>query len=171
MSIFNWYSLPPRMDNKHLPKSKSKLNVVRSGISLVSDSILERLKSSTVVHGIWIPEQLVTSDLWYGIGSVSLGIGQYWSSGGASSGGGVWWVGLGGKDGRTWKFFLQTRKIQIITFGKYIGFTRYSSSNQSGLTTQFRTHPRATQQGHVKCRRYVTVPAVPSQEAIPEEGG
>ena len=46
-----------------------------------------------------------------------------------------------------------------------------SSSTQSGLTTQIRTHPRATQQGRVKCRRHLTVPAVPTQEAIPEEGG
>ena len=33
-----------------------------------------------------------------------------------------------------------------------------NSSNQSRLTTQ------------IKCRRHVTVPAVPTQEAIPEEG-
>ena len=47
----------------------------------------------------------------------------------------------------------------------------YSSSKQSGLTTQIRTFPRATQQGRFKCRCHVTVPAVPTQEAIPEEGG
>ena len=43
--------------------------------------------------------------------------------------------------------------------------------NQSGLTTQIRTCPRATQQGHVKCRRHVTIPASPTQKAIPGEGG
>ena len=43
--------------------------------------------------------------------------------------------------------------------------------NQSGYTTQIRTHPRATEQGRVKCRCHVTVPAVLTQEAIPEEGG
>ena len=32
------------------------------------------------------------------------------------------------------------------------------------------TCPRATQQGRVKCKPHVTVPAVPTQEAIPEEG-
>ena len=32
------------------------------------------------------------------------------------------------------------------------------------------TRPRATQQGCVKCRHHVTVPAVLSQETIPEEG-
>ena len=32
------------------------------------------------------------------------------------------------------------------------------------------THPRATQQGCIKCRCHITVPAVPTQEAIPEEG-
>ena len=52
----------------------------------------------------------------------------------------------------------------------YPGCQRYSSSNQSGLTTQIRTHPRPIQQGSVKCRCHVTVPAVPTQEAIPEEG-
>ena len=41
---------------------------------------------------------------------------------------------------------------------------------QSGLTTQISTHPRATQQGRVKCRRHITVPAVLTKEAIPEEG-
>ena len=30
------------------------------------------------------------------------------------------------------------------------------SSNQSGLTTRIRTHPKATQQGWVKCRHHVT---------------
>ena len=34
-----------------------------------------------------------------------------------------------------------------------------------------RTHPRATQQSRVKCRRHINIPAVPTQEAIPEEGG
>ena len=29
----------------------------------------------------------------------------------------------------------------------------------------------ATQRGGVKCRRHITVPAVPTQEAIPEEDG
>ena len=38
-------------------------------------------------------------------------------------------------------------------------------------TTQISTHPRATQQGRVKCWCHVTVPAVPTQEAILEEGG
>ena len=33
------------------------------------------------------------------------------------------------------------------------------------------THPRATQQDCVKCRRHFTVSAVPTQEAILEEGG
>ena len=37
--------------------------------------------------------------------------------------------------------------------------------------TQIRTHPRATQQGQVKCRLHVNGPAVPTQEAIPVEGG
>ena len=46
-----------------------------------------------------------------------------------------------------------------------------SSSNQSRLMTQIRTCPRATQQGRIKCRCHVTVPVVPTQEAIPEEGG
>ena len=31
--------------------------------------------------------------------------------------------------------------------------------------------PRTTQQGHIMCVRHVTVPAVPTQEAVPEEGG
>ena len=44
-----------------------------------------------------------------------------------------------------------------------------SSSTQSGLTTQIRTRPRATQQGCVNCRRHVTVPAVLTHEAIPED--
>ena len=45
------------------------------------------------------------------------------------------------------------------------------------LFNPIRTHdpdqnrPRATQQGRVKCRRYITVPALTTQEAIPEEGG
>ena len=55
----------------------------------------------------------------------------------------------------------------------YLGMRKpnwQSSSNQSGLTTQIRTRPRATQQGRIKCRHHVTVPAVPTQEAIPEEG-
>ena len=38
------------------------------------------------------------------------------------------------------------------------------------LTTQISTCPRATQQGRVKCRLYGTVPAVTTQEAIPDEG-
>ena len=42
--------------------------------------------------------------------------------------------------------------------------------NQSRLMTQIRTRPKATQQG-VKCRCDVTVPAVPTQKAIPEESG
>ena len=41
----------------------------------------------------------------------------------------------------------------------------------TGLTTQIRNRSRATQQGRVKCRSHVTIPAVPTQEAIPEEGG
>ena len=36
---------------------------------------------------------------------------------------------------------------------------------------KIRTRPRATQQGRVKCRHHVTLPAVLAQEAIPEEGG
>ena len=47
----------------------------------------------------------------------------------------------------------------------------FNSSKQSGLTTQMRNHPRATQQGRVKCRCHITVPAVPTQEAITEDGG
>ena len=31
--------------------------------------------------------------------------------------------------------------------------------------------PRATKQGCIKCKRHITVPAVPTQEAISEEGG
>ena len=31
-------------------------------------------------------------------------------------------------------------------------------------------HPRATHQGSIKYRHHVTVPAVPTQEAIAEEG-
>ena len=50
------------------------------------------------------------------------------------------------------------------------GLVVKSSSNQSGLTTQIRTHPRATQKGRIKCRHHVTIPAVPLQEAILEEG-
>ena len=46
-----------------------------------------------------------------------------------------------------------------------------SYSNQSGLTTQIRTHPRATQQARVKCRCHVTIAGVLTQEAIPEGGG
>ena len=40
-------------------------------------------------------------------------------------------------------------------------------------STQISTRPRATYQGRVKCRRHpsCTVPAVPTQGAIPEEGG
>ena len=56
----------------------------------------------------------------------------------------------------------------------YLGMRKpnwLSSSNQSGLMTQIRIHPRATQQSRVKCRCHGTVPAVPTQEAIPEEGG
>ena len=34
-----------------------------------------------------------------------------------------------------------------------------------------RTRPRATQQGCNKSRHHFTVPAVPTQEAIPEKGG
>ena len=45
----------------------------------------------------------------------------------------------------------------------------YKLLNQSGLTTQIRTRPRATQQGHVKCRHHITFPAVPTQEAISEK--
>ena len=45
-----------------------------------------------------------------------------------------------------------------------------SSSNQSGLKTQIRTHPRLSQQVCVKCMRHITVSAVPTQEEIPEEG-
>ena len=48
----------------------------------------------------------------------------------------------------------------------------------SGLNFNFekqkeniRTRPRATQQGRVKCKWYVPDPMVPTQEAIPEEGG
>ena len=48
---------------------------------------------------------------------------------------------------------------------------KYSFSNQSEFTTQIRTRTRTTQQGRVNCRHHVTVPAVPTQEAIPEEGG
>ena len=46
-----------------------------------------------------------------------------------------------------------------------------NSSNQSGLTTQITTRPRATQQTRIKCRCHITIPAVPTQEAILEEGG
>ena len=56
---------------------------------------------------------------------------------------------------------------------KYLGMKNpnwQSSSIQSGLTTQIRTRPRATHQGHIKCRGHITIPAVPTQEAIPEEG-
>ena len=42
-----------------------------------------------------------------------------------------------------------------------------NNSNCESLTIK----PRATQQGHVKCRHHVTLPAVPTQEAILEEGG
>ena len=59
----------------------------------------------------------------------------------------------------------------IIKPNVFSALSKYSSSNQSGLTTQISTRPRATQQGRVKCMRYVTVPAVPTQEAIPEKGG
>ena len=31
--------------------------------------------------------------------------------------------------------------------------------------------PKATQQGRVKCRHHITITVVPTQEAIPEEGG
>ena len=42
---------------------------------------------------------------------------------------------------------------------------------QSGLMTQIRIRPRATQQGRVKCRPHVTIAAVPTHEAILEEDG
>ena len=54
--------------------------------------------------------------------------------------------------------------------------TRYNYKNvdiNNPLYTnpdQIRTRPRAKQQGRIKCRCHVTVPAVPTQEAIPEEG-
>ena len=56
----------------------------------------------------------------------------------------------------------------------YLGMKKpnwQSSSTQSGLTNQIRTRPRATKQGLIKCRCHFTIPAVPTQEAIPEEGG
>ena len=37
--------------------------------------------------------------------------------------------------------------------------------------TQMSTHPRATKKGRVKCRHQSTVPTVPTQGAIPAEGG
>ena len=50
----------------------------------------------------------------------------------------------------------------------YLGMRKpnwQSSSNQSGLMTQIRTRPIATQQGRIKCRHHITVPTVPTQEA------
>ena len=38
------------------------------------------------------------------------------------------------------------------------------ASNQSVLTTQITTRPRATQQGRINCRPHIPVPAVPTQE-------
>ena len=35
---------------------------------------------------------------------------------------------------------------------------------------KIRTHPRATQQDHVKCRHHITIPGVPTQKAISEVG-
>ena len=52
-----------------------------------------------------------------------------------------------------------------------LGIIFLKKNKQSGLTTQISTRPRATQQGRVKCRHHITVPAVPTQKAIPEEGG
>ena len=37
--------------------------------------------------------------------------------------------------------------------------------------TQISTRPRATKQGRIKCRRHSTVPTIPTQGAILEEGG
>ena len=65
--------------------------------------------------------------------------------------------------GENRKFFCKDRK-QKIFLGIFIG-------SSPGLTTQIRTRPRVTQQGRIKCRRHIPVPAVPTQEAIPEEGG
>ena len=45
-----------------------------------------------------------------------------------------------------------------------------SSSNQSAQKTQIRTCPRATQQGRIKCRYHVTIPVVPTLEAILNSG-
>ena len=50
----------------------------------------------------------------------------------------------------------------------WIALNEYTS--QSGLTTQIRTCPRAAQQGRLKCRCHVNVPAVPTQQSIQEEG-
>ena len=47
----------------------------------------------------------------------------------------------------------------------------FTKINQSGHTTQIRTCPRATQQGRIKCRHHITIPAVLTQAAILEEGG
>ena len=58
------------------------------------------------------------------------------------------------------------RRVTCVAYNIY-----NSSSNQSKFTTQISTCPRATQQGCIKCRRHVTVLAVPTQEAIPEESG
>ena len=50
------------------------------------------------------------------------------------------------------------------TLKTYLGMRKpnwQSSSNQSGLTTQIRTHPRATQQGHVKCKCHIPLSSGP----------
>ena len=51
---------------------------------------------------------------------------------------------------------------------------RYRTEAEGSVSQKYisiSTCPRATQQGRVKCRHHVTVPAVLTQEAIPEEGG
>ena len=59
---------------------------------------------------------------------------------------------------------LNSGNIWIMNFYLFAIQMPANSSNQSGLTTQIRTCPWATQQGHVKC--HVTIQAVPTQEAI-----
>ena len=53
--------------------------------------------------------------------------------------------------------------LYLCVCDRLIAYTRQS--------TQISTGPRATKQGRVKCRRHSTVPMVPTQGAIREEGG
>ena len=67
--------------------------------------------------------------------------------------------------GKVW--YSQFPKQTCILLCVLYHYKRYQWTKLS----QISTHPRATQQDCVKCRRHFTIPAVPTQEAILEEGG